>query len=309
MAEAKEIRFKNGEVELVGTLHIPTRAKPHPAVIMLQGSGPTDRDSGSYFPPLRNQFVDSGLAVLSWDKPGIGESTGHWTNMTLFDRADEALTALSWLRAQDGIDPQRVGIWGQSQGGWVGPLAASQTRDLAFLIVNSGPAIGPLAQDLWGVEHTMRDEGADEAKINEALAFMTRLHEAAIRGDSFEQVKEYLLDQAKGKPGFDYFGDFGPEVWNFSVINAQRPYDPIPPLEKITCPMLVIFGELDPLVPVQHSAESFEAVKASNPSRDITVRIFPGANHRIKVGGGGEFAPGYLDTLTDWIWSRIRIIT
>jgi hypothetical protein len=305
VAQAKEIRFDHGDTGLAGTLHLPNGKAPYPAIIMLQGSGPADRDSGGYFPPIRNQFLESGLAVLSWDKPGIGESTGHWTNMTLFDRADEALTAVAWLRRQEGIDPTRVGIWGHSQGGWVGPLTASQTTDLAFLIVNSGPAIDPLAQDLWGVEHTLRDEDADQNAIDSALKFMSELHSAAIRGDAFAQVQQSLLTRAKGQPGFEYFGDFGPEQWNFLVINAQRLYDPIPPLEKISCPTLAIFGERDPLVPVEFSAETFERSRASDPNRDITVRVFPEADHRIKVGEAREFAPGYLDAMTSWIWSRI----
>lgn len=116
MTTFTDVRFDSGGLSLAGTLHRPEGGGPHPALVMLQGSGPTDRDSGGYFPPLRERFLATGLAVLSWDKPGIGGSTGDWRGRTLFDRATEALVVREWLRAQAGIDPARVGIWGHSQG-------------------------------------------------------------------------------------------------------------------------------------------------------------------------------------------------
>src|SRR4051812_31423527 len=96
----------------------PAPAPPfHPAVLMLQGSGPADRDSGGYFPPIRDAFLARGIAVFSFDKPGIGSSTGDWRHYALMDRADQALAALALLREHHVIDGARVGVWGQSQGG------------------------------------------------------------------------------------------------------------------------------------------------------------------------------------------------
>jgi pimeloyl-ACP methyl ester carboxylesterase len=272
---------------------------------MLQGSGPTDRDSGGYFVPLREHFLSHGLAVLSWDKPGIGESTGHWTNQTLFDRADEALAAVAWLRNDPQIDPARVGIWGQSQDGWVGQLAASQTKDLAFLIVNSGPTIPAMAQDLWGVEHTMREDRSSEQEIRGALQFVGQMHEAAGQGVLYAKVAP-KFQEVQESTGFNYFTDVGPDLWHFFIINAQRSYDPVPALSQITCPILAIDGERDSLIPVRKSAQTFESLGAQT-GHDITVRIFPGANHRITVGEPRVFAPGYLEMMTDWIWERIDI--
>jgi pimeloyl-ACP methyl ester carboxylesterase len=305
MTVTEEVRFECGENVLAGTLHVPTGLGPHPALVMIQGSGPTDRDSEGYFPPIRDHFLSHGLAVLSWDKPGIGDSTGHWTQQSLFDRADEALSGIEWLRKHEHIDPERVGLWGHSQGGWVGPLAASQTRDLAILIVNSGPTITAHEQDLYGIEHTMRADGASEEEIANACRFLRQVHNEAIRGTPYPEVASQLLDGARGTPAFEYFGEVDLDLWHFFVINSQRPYDPVPPLEQITCPILAIFGEADPLVPAELSAKTFEALRATVPVRDITVRMFPGANHRIRTGDPNGFAPGYLETMTDWIWERI----
>jgi pimeloyl-ACP methyl ester carboxylesterase len=305
MPTTEEVRFESGDSVLAGTLHLPSGSGPHPALVMIQGSGPADLDSLGYFPPIRDHFISHGLAVLSWDKPGIGESTGHWTNQTVFDRADEALAGIKWLRSHHQIDPDRVGIWGHSQGGWVGPLAASQTRDLAILIVNSGPAITFHEQDLYGIEHTLRADGASDEEIANALQWLRRVHDAANRGAPYSEVASQLFDSARGTRAFEYFDEVEPDLWHFFVINSQRPYDPVPSLEQITCPILAIFGESDPLVPAAQSAEAFEALRETAPDRDVTVRIFPGANHRIRSGDPNGFAPGYLEMMTDWIWQRI----
>lgn len=296
-----EMTFQSGEVQMAGTLHWPDGEGPHPALVMLQGSGTTNRDAEGYFLPIREEFLRRGVAVLSWDKPGVGGSSGDWRLRTLFDRADEALDAIAWLREQPGIDPARVGIWGHSQGGWIGPLAASQSPDVAFLIINSGPGIGPFDQDLYGVEHTLRRDGTPEEEIAEALVFMNALHDAAVRQLPYEQVATTLLEPARGTPGATYFGELAEQDWPFFVLNAQRPYDPVASLERITCPVLALFGERDPLVPAAESAKIFERAFAVAGNTDVTIHIFPDADHRIRTGDPLAFAPGYLTLMGEWL--------
>ena len=307
MARSEEVRFSSQDLILSGTLHRPTGVGPHPALLMLQGSGAADRDSGGYFPPIRDHFVENGLAVFSWDKPGIGGSSGDWRQRTLFDRGDEALDALAWLREQPGIDPQRVGVWGHSQGGWIGPLVASRSRDVAFLVANSGPGVTPEAQDLYGMEHTLRRDGVPEVEIEQALTWMRALHEAAREGSSFDEVNAELFQPNRGTAAESYFGAIGREDWPFFVLNFQRPYDPVESLEQVTCPTLALFGEFDPLVPVTESIRIFEEAARTAGNHDLTIHIFPGADHRIRVGDSLRFAPGYLETMSEWLRRRAQI--
>src|SRR6476646_8265081 len=116
---AHEVNFPWGDDRLAGTLYLPASPPPHPAVLMLQGSGPADRDSGGYFPPIRETFLSRGIATYSFDQPGIGGSSGDWRRYALAGRTDQALAAIALLRAHEEIDPQRIGVWGQSQGGWL----------------------------------------------------------------------------------------------------------------------------------------------------------------------------------------------
>ena len=86
-----EITFKNGAIELSGSLVIPSAKGPHPAVILVHGSGPVTRD---FYGPLSYMFVQNGIAVLSYDKRGIGKSSGHWLDQSFEDLAADVF---SWF--------------------------------------------------------------------------------------------------------------------------------------------------------------------------------------------------------------------
>lgn len=304
---SENVRIHYGDLVLAGTLHSPAKGsvQPIPALVMLQGSGPEDRESSGYFAPIRAAFLTAGLAVLSWDRPGVGESDGSWTDQTFFDRAREAEAGLQFLRARADIDARRTGIWGHSQGGWIGPLVASRDPELSFLIVNSGPGVNAHEQDLYGIEHRLRVQGASEHEIDDALVFMHAIHEAAQAGVSFEQVSVRSLKPAEGTAGGTYFGDISPELWRFLSLNAQQMFEPVDALSHISCPTLALFGEHDDLVPVARSVAIFERAFARPDAPPLTIRVFPRANHRIGVGDGVAFATGYLETMTEWLHARL----
>jgi pimeloyl-ACP methyl ester carboxylesterase len=295
----QEIGFQSHGVSLAGTLHLPASDSPHPAVVMLQGSGAADRDCAGYFPPIRDAFLRRGIGVYSFDKPGIGGSSGDWRRFALFERADQAEAALAVLKQHPAIDARRIGVWGQSQGGWIVQIVASRATDLAFAISNSGPGISPREQDLYGVEHTMRAEGKSADHIERAVAFVNALHHAAIRGDDYATVSRALLQPALNQPWSGYHTLEDAEDWGMMCRFMAEGYEPAEALAHIHCPFLAIFGELDPLLPAQRSAAICgQALReAANP--DSTIVIFPRGNHRIMLANG-DFVPGYLDLLADW---------
>jgi dipeptidyl aminopeptidase/acylaminoacyl peptidase len=292
-------------ISLAGTLHLPASPPPHPAVLMLQGSGPADRDGGDYFPPIRDAFLARGIAAFSFDKPGIGASTGDWRQYALYDRADQAYAALALLRQHAAIDAERVGVWGQSQGGWLVQIIAAQESGLAFAIANSGPGIPPSAQNHYGCEHSMREDGKPQAEIDRALVFIDALDAAAARGDEYAAVERDLLLPARGASWNTYFAIENADDWEFLRRFAADRYEPAEALARITCPFLAVFGELDPLLPAWESAQICGKALREAGNRDVTIAIFPQGNHRIRVDEGRAFAPGYLDLLADWTATRV----
>jgi pimeloyl-ACP methyl ester carboxylesterase len=320
MPTEREIRFSNGPTRLAGTLWLPEGNGLHPSIVMIQGSGASDRESGGYFTPIRQHLVREGVAVLGYDKPGCGASSGDWRDQTFRDRAAEALAALRMLREYDGIDARRTGLYGHSQGGWVVPLAASLSSDVAFIITTSGPAVSPALQDAYAVEAGLRADGWQDTAVTEAHILVDRLADAARAAVAVESILP-LVKQASAQPWFqdllkctplpDPSGLTDPApLWGF--VRRRDPitdlplldYDPVPALEHLRCPMLAAFGELDRSTPVGASVAAIEAVRTRDTSKDITVTVFPGANHRLRVAPSNEFVPGFLDTVGAWV--RLR---
>jgi pimeloyl-ACP methyl ester carboxylesterase len=301
----RDLRFESGDAALAGTLHLPHGNGPHPALVMLQGSGDSDRDSNGYFPPIREHVVRHELAVYSFDKPGCGASSGDWRRRTLRDRAQEALDALALVRAQPEIDARAVGLWGQSQGGWTVPLAATLDPTIPFIIPQSCPSLTPDEQALYDAEHSMRRDGLPDAEVAAGLAFVQTQLDYARRQAPWERVEPEVVAPARGQRWATYYYPENAADWEHALLYAREAYDPLATLRRVTNPILAIFGELDVLLPAARSAAEIERALAEAGNHDVTIRVFPGATHRIQDPVSGEFPPGYLDCMTDWLRERV----
>ena len=117
-------------------------------------------------------FARRGIASLSWDKPGVGDSSGDWTTQTMQDQAQEALAAIRFLTGHWEILPTKIGAWGISQAGWVLPLVyALSSVDVAFLIAVSVPVGTGDEQELFRIAHQLPADGYPALAVDKALAF------------------------------------------------------------------------------------------------------------------------------------------
>ena len=132
------VRFASGKVNLAGTLVLPEGPGAHPAVVLFHGSGAQTRNLFA-----ARWFASQGLAALAYDKRGVGESTGDFRAIPFMELCDDGLAALRSLKSRKEIDAKQIGVWGLSQGGWLGPLAASRSAEVAFVIAVSGPGVSP----------------------------------------------------------------------------------------------------------------------------------------------------------------------
>lgn len=306
VAAREELHFGWNDLVLAGTLYVPSSAQPVPAVVMLQGSGPADRDCDGYFDPLRNTFLDRGMAVYSFDKPGCGESSGDWRHYALEDRSEQAAAAIGAVRSHPAIEGRTVGVWGQSQGGWLAQMLASRLDGLAFAIANSGPSLTVVEQNLYGCEHTMRAQGHDEHEIAKALSFVDSAHQAAENGMSYRQIKAELVEAVRGETWYVYLTVDDEEDWRLMCRFVAEGYEPKTALAKVVCPFLAVYGGRDVLVPAWRSAEECGRVFESSGHPDATIVVFPGGDHRIRSATHGGFVDGYLDLLGDWAAQRVH---
>jgi hypothetical protein len=293
LTAGRDVTFDSDDVTLAGTLWSPDE-QPQCAVVMVGGSGPADRHNDVLFPPIREHLVGTGIAVLSYDKRGVGGSTGSWVGATIGDFAADARSAYDVLRAQVSCP---VGLFGHSEGGWVVLRAAAACPEIAFVVTNSCPGMTPGEQDRYSVQVALNTAGEPDDVVSAALALYDRLVTELRRGATFAEVEALLSQSSVAK----YFGELDEDAWRSA--RPKLDHDPVPDLVAVPCPHLAMFGAADELVPVPPSVDTFAAAAARRRPLDtaaLTIAVFPAADHRLRTGDA-DFAPGYLPTLSDWI--------
>ena len=200
-ANVEEISFRSGKFRVVGDLRMPMGEGPHPAIIMVHGSGGATRNGRVPFNPLIEIFLRNGYAVFSWDKPGSGESTGEFSD-ELTQRADNLVNGVEVLTEHPFIDPDRIGLWGISQAGWIMPLAIEQSEDIAFMIVVSGGAEDSIEQMAYQIGQQVACGGGSA----EEVALVEKCWSQRAKATTYDEYRE-AVDILLGIPGVkDYTG-------------------------------------------------------------------------------------------------------
>ncbi|MFI9813434.1 alpha/beta hydrolase family protein [Saccharothrix variisporea] len=273
----------------VGPLRARVRHDPDrllPGLVFVDGSGNSAVEDMTRW---ADRISGCGAAVLWHDKPGCGTSPGNWRDQSLADRAAEALAAVDVLRGRPGVDPDRVGLIGWSQGGWVSLLAAA-TAPVAHVVTVSGPGVSMAAQERWRIQRSVEAAGLPVA---EAMAWVDERTRRLRAGDPVEDVlrdQERLRDQP-WYPQVSLVYDL-PERVSFFVRNMDL--DPADLLPRVRCPLLALFGGADDLVPVPESVAVF-APHATG------LAVFPGADHDLAVPGGDPLAAGFAPVLSAFL--------
>lgn len=315
----EEVNFRNDFTQLNGTLLVPSRIGKHPAIIFIHGSGPHTRDDYRFYADL---FARHGIAALIYDKRTVGGTGSNDEQSDLRDLAGDALAAVEFLKSRNDINGKQIGLWGLSQGGWVAPLAAAQSADVAFLIIVSGPGVKVGEVHLYAGQMRLRERGFSEAEISEALATLERVDEFVRKGGDRNALQS-VLDQAWTKrwAASTILPRTAPTEVQQSTLFRWRnlDFDPAPGWARIRVPVLAVYGERDNVVPVKLSVERIEVALKQAGTKDVTIKLYPDGDHTIKLrlgerpdtGGKWDWArpaPGYLDLMIDWTRRRVDVV-
>ena len=307
----EDVRFSSGAVQLTGTLTTPAAGAKHPAIVLVHGSGAENRE---YMLPWSRFLVRHGMAVLGYDKRGVGGSTGDWNTASFDDLAGDVVAAIEYLKTRGDIDPRRIGLLGVSQAGWIMPLAAVRSKDIAFLISISGAGVPPAETTLDQARNEMTMTGMPPEVVEAIIGVLTLQYEFARTGrgwDEYAAAREKLVARL-GKPPDTIPGT--PDHPHWDVIRRSYFYDPVPTLRRLQVPTLALWGELDNNILADKNKAAWEAALKAGGNRDYTLRILPKANHaqwEAKVGSNAEtkslqrFVPAYFVIINDWLAKRI----
>ena len=308
----EEVRFPSGNLRLTGTLIAPTTGGKYPAIILVHGSGPENRE---HMLPFARPLIRRGIAVLGYDKRGVGESTGDWKTASFDDLATDVVAAFDYLKTRGDVDRAQIGLLGASQAGWIMPAAAVRAKDIAFLISVSCAGVPAAETTIDHAEREMTASGMKPETVADIIALMKLQYEFARTGKGWEQ---YAAARAKlaarmGPPPDTFPGS--PDHPQFEVIRRSYLYDPAPTLRQLRTPVLALFGELDNNILPSKNRDAWEAAMKAGGNPDYTLRVLPRANHEMfeaRVGNNKEmvslpgFAPAYFTTIEDWLAQRIR---
>jgi pimeloyl-ACP methyl ester carboxylesterase len=315
----EEVTFKNGDVTLAGTLLIPaakSKGAKHSAIVFTHGGGPQLRE---VFWGLGYLYAARGFAVLSYDKRGVGKSTGNWGEASFEELAEDAVAAARFLQARTDIAANQIGFWGQSQGGWIAPLAASRFPDAAFAIALSGGGLSPAEQELFDTEYELSKAGYTANEVNDALAFQKLKNEIIASPDRWD---EYAKARALAKdkkwfrhPGIDIRGPEKRDDPFWTHMRRFYVYDPLPTLQTLNAPLLALFGELDTPEAVKANVRAISQILDQAGRRDYTVKVYPNGRHNlmeVPPDNPDEFVrlkrfpPGLFETMVDWTTTQLR---
>lgn len=303
----EDVQLKGPEGALGCDVLIPAHGGNHPAAVLVPGAGAHDRYS-VYM--VAEAFAEHGVAALACDKRGTGTSDGDWRLTSFEEQAQDVTAGIRFLQQRRDIDPNRVGVWGFSEGAWVAPLTVAQNRRLAFLILAAVPVTSRRTSVLTANVERVRQEGASATETARYREFFERYQQAIVDNDA--PAIERLWQQHSGA---SWLPANMPTVqtlneWSWQRARLTWPHEPGPALGRVTCPVLAIWGGEDQEFPPRVHKPLLEQSMRAARNSDFTLTEVPGADHSFGLVASSfieqtGYAPEYLSTVLKWLTKRV----
>ncbi len=326
------IENKTAGIKLVGTLTKPNTQKPVPAVILITGSGPQDRDQTILehkpFLVIADHLTRQGFAVLRLDDRGTGKSEGDFATATTDDFATDIEAAYTYLRGFSGVNPKKIGLIGHSEGALVASKVAAKNPAVAFVVLMAGSAVPGTELLVAQNEAFLKAAGMPEATLQKYLQLRKAQFEvAATEPDvtiAAEKIKQ-LEQDAKATFTAQEMQQMGLSPQSEQAIVAQLStpwfrsflaYNPAPTLQKLKMPMLVLNGTKDLQVPYQQNLPATEKALKAGENKKYTIKEMPNLNHLFQTATTGmvteygqleeTIAPVMLEEITSWMKEVVK---
>jgi len=322
----EEVKYSNSAAgaTLAGTLTLPRSGKPSPAVLLIAGSGPNDRDETIFghkpFLVLADYLTRQGIAVLRVDKRGVEQSTGNYAVSTTEDFASDVLAGVQYLKTRKEVNAELIGLIGHSEGGLIAPMVAVKSNDVAFIVLMAAPSVTGETTVYAQEVLISRAMGVSEEQIHHQLDLQRQVLSIIINEPDLEKAEKMLreiiatqlanLPQEEQKTIAEVM-EAQMKRLNSKWFRYYLTYDPSTSLKQLQIPVLVINGELDWQVPPKLNLPIHAKILKAAGNQNYTIIEFPKLNHFFQTCESGSIleygkieetiAPVVLDTLSDWI--------
>lgn len=329
-----DVFFDNeeSEVTLSGTLSIPFKGEKRAAVVLISGSGPMDRDSTFIdhkpFRDIADDFARKGVAVLRFDKRGVGQSTGNFSKATFDDLVQDVICAFDYMKNRSEINTGRIGLIGHSEGGLIASMATAESEEIDFIAMMAGPAM-PIKENTALVfsllvnedEHDTGVYESDRMVFNEFFNIVTRNDQTLEEKEKAVEIAKSILSRiSEGSKAVLGLSKVEPGVFVtiFSMIPSMKSFldiNPEPYLVKVRCPILAVYGSKDVQVPADENAAAISKALEQGGNPDYSIIKMSNLNHlfqKCETGYPSEYGTGgrtmvseALDLISVWISHRI----
>ncbi|TDO71487.1 hypothetical protein EV143_108141 [Flavobacterium chryseum] len=315
----EDVKFENktDQVTLAGTLSLPKKEGNFPAVILITGSGPQNRDEEvlghKSFLVLSDYLTKKGFAVLRFDDRGVGESTGNFSTAVSTDFAKDVQAGVDYIKTRKEINKNRIGLIGHSEGGLIAPIVAGNSKDIVFIVLLAGPGLRGDKILLLQKELIQRQSGVSEAEIKKDHEIFKGAYDIVLASSTNDDIfKNHINTYFKSK--FEDPTDQKAKMatlaitsnWYYNFIK----FDPVTVLKNVKCPVLALNGDKDLQVPAEVNTEIIKNTLAKAGNKKVTVKILPNLNHlfqECKTGSPDEYetieqtiSPIALEEISNW---------
>lgn len=322
--ETQDVEFYNNidSISLAGTLTHPKKGSNFPAVILISGSGPQDRNSELMnhkpFLVIADYLAKRGIAVLRVDDRGTGKSEGNYYETGLNGFVNDTKSAFEFLKTYKKINHSKIGLIGHSLGGVIAPILASENEDISFIILLAGSGIRGDKLMLLQKEKIERKMGVPEVGIIQGQNNMKGAYDIILKSNESKTQLQTELKNYFTK----VFGAMLPES-QIQTISEQMSipwltdfikFDPQTVLSKTKCPVLALNGSNDLQVPPKENLETIKKILKENGNEDLETKQLENLNHLFQESKTGlpneyatieqTFSPMVLKIIAEWIKQR-----
>lgn len=322
---SEDVIFENKEdkIMLAGTLTLPKKKGAFPAVVLISGSGPQNRNEELMqhkpFLILSDYLTRNGIAVLRFDDRGTAKSKGKFKTATTYDFVKDVNAAFKYLQTRKEIDRDKIGLIGHSEGGIIAPILSAKNKDINFIVLMAGPA-------MRGDKLLLLQKKKIELKMG--INVLTIQYNSQIFAGAYKIILDKNLKTDKLK---EKLSDYFTKKYGTALVKEQKnaiikqltgPWmisftrlDPAKYLKRVKCPVLVINGDKDLQVP---SKENLAIMKKTlkNADSKSEIKELKNLNHlfqECKTGLPSEYgkieqtiSPKALKCILDWIKKVIK---
>lgn len=306
--ETRDVNFTSADgTELSGRVLLPRCSGPHPLVVYVHGSGPVDRHNGHY----QTFLLQHGVGVLAYDKRGYTADPGAFRRPDMVSLAADAAAATRYAATVPGVDTDRIGLFGTSQGGWTAPPAAVEVDEVSFMILRAGAAGTEFEAHVHEKRQEFRESGLEGLSLDYAVDLLREIYGLAVKGEPLGATDRIVAPYLDEPWYHTAFGDgpisdrWSPAWWQWAQRNF--PVSAIPYVERFDGPVLWFLGEKDENVPLVTTRAALDRAFDAAPGDDHEIVVIEDAPHSFLIPGPAgslRYAEGFFNRVGAWLRER-----